>query len=324
MRRYVSTQNPTAAPLEEDHNNTPADNRSLKLSSMYNDNSNPVTREREAGFGGHQQQHFRFWSKSRAFITCGLSTLMLCMFLIQMKEVSFVLSPSVGIKMSSFDKMHKEFHKSAAALNHVEKKTYEIGVSMERGTGGLFDTDRTLLADIYSSVDSVFEFGLGESTKIAAWVGVPRYVGVDSDADWVTNIREEVNMDHFRFIFADIGATGAYGVPKNDTLQKIPLSYQSAPLNDEMEAFDFYLIDGRYRVACACASMLHAMSRGGDMQKVMFGVHDYPSRETYRQLESVADIVKESELLRVFQVKPSTTEYDIYQMWKKNMWELGR
>ena len=70
------------------------------------------------------------------------------------------MSPSVGIKMSSFDEMHKEFHKSAAALNHnVEKKTYEIGVSMERGTGGLFDTDRTLLADIYSSVDSVFEFG---------------------------------------------------------------------------------------------------------------------------------------------------------------------
>ena len=45
-----------------------------------------------------------------------------------------------------------------------------------------------------------------------------------SDADWVTNIREEVNMDHFRFIFADIGATGAFGTPENDTLQKIPLS----------------------------------------------------------------------------------------------------
>ncbi|KAK1741449.1 hypothetical protein QTG54_007927 [Skeletonema marinoi] len=108
-------------------------------------------------------------------------------------------------------------------------------------------------------------------------------------------------MDHFRFIFADIGATGAFGTPENDTLQKIPLSYQSAPLNDEMEAFDFYLIDGRYRVACACASMLHAMSRGGDMQKVMFGVHDYPGREGYHQLESVGDIVKESERLRVFQ-----------------------
>ena len=97
---------------------------------------------------------------------------------------------------------------------------------MNRGTGGLLDTDRTLLADIYSSVDSVFEFGLGESSKIAAWVGVPRYVGVDSDASWVTNVRKEVNNDHFRFIFTDIGETGAYGNPKNEELQKIPLSYQ--------------------------------------------------------------------------------------------------
>ena len=108
--------------------------------------------------------------------------------------------------------------------------------------------------------------------------------------------------------------------------QKIPLSYQSAPLNDEMEAFDFYLIDGRYRVACACASMLHALSRGGDMKKIMFGVHDYvaPGRETYHQLEEVADIVKKSEQLRVFQLKPSTTEQDIYEMWEKNMWLKGR
>ena len=97
---------------------------------------------------------------------------------------------------------------------------------------------------------------------------MPRYVGVDSDARWVTNVRKEVKNDHFRFIFADIGATGAYGNPKNEELQKIPLSYQSAPLNDEMEAFDFYLIDGRYRVACACASMLHALSRGGDWKKM--------------------------------------------------------
>lgn len=223
--------------------------------------------------------------------------------------------------MSLFDKMHKKLHKYAAAPNHnVEKKKYEIGVSVKRSTGGLRDTDRILLADIYSSVESVFEFGLGEATKIAAWVGVPRYVGVDSDVAWVKNTRDEVNMDHFRFIVADIGDTRIWGHPKNETLQKIPLSFQSSPLNDEMEAFDFYLIDGRYRVACACASMLHAMSRGGDMKKVMFGFHDY-FRKDYHQMEIVADIVKKSERLSVFQVKPNATEHDIYQMWENNIWE---
>lgn len=266
------------------------------------------------------------WSKSRALLPCCLVALALIVWVhLYYDQLAVQVQEEPGTKMSSFEKMHKQLHKFAASPNYnVEKKKYEIGVSMNRGTGGLLDTDRTLLADIYSSVDSVFEFGLGESSKIAAWVGVPRYVGVDSDASWVTKVRKEVKRDHFRFIFADIGETGAYGNPKNEELQKIPLSYQSAPLNDEMEAFDFYLIDGRYRVACACASMLHALSHGGDMKKVMFGVHDYPDREHYHQLEKVADIVKESERLRVFQVKQSTTEQDIYQMWEKNMWEKGR
>ena len=55
-------------------------------------------------------------------------------------------------------------------------------------------------------------------------------------------------MEHFRFIFADIGETVKWGRPKNQGLQKIPFIYQRAPLNDEMEPFDFYLINGRYEV----------------------------------------------------------------------------
>lgn len=232
------------------------------------------------------------------------------------------ISQSTPSSLSLFDKMHKELHKRAALPNHsAERKKYEVGVSIPRGDGGLMDSDRELLAEIYSSADSVFEFGLGESTKIAAWVGVPRYVGVDSHANWVTNTRKEVNMDHFRFIFADIGDTVQYGKPKNDKLQKIPLSYQSAPLNDEMEAFDFYLVDGRYRVACACSSMLHAMSRGGNMAEVMVGVHDYYNmgRDEYHELEQIGDVVRKADRLAVFKVKSNTTELDIYQMWEKNV-----
>ena len=48
-------------------------------------------------------------------------------------------------------------------------------------------------------------------------------------------------------------------------LQKIHFNYQIASLIVERQPFDMYLVDGRYRVACACLSLLHAMSRGGDM-----------------------------------------------------------
>jgi hypothetical protein len=73
--------------------------------------------------------------------------------------------------------------------------------------GGLTESDRALLGEVYYNASSVFEFGLGESTQIAAHVGVPRYSGVDSDARWVTQARAKAAKNHFRFYFADIGQT---------------------------------------------------------------------------------------------------------------------
>ena len=78
---------------------------------------------------------------------------------------------------------------------------------------------------------------------------MPRYSGVDTDAVWVGSARDgstkidssrnkETPMDHFLFQFADIGQTRIFGNPLNESLQKIPYALQSAPLNNEMEAFD--------------------------------------------------------------------------------------
>ena len=157
------------------------------------------------------------------------------------------------------------------------------------------DSNRELLAGMYSNASSVFEFGLGEYTHIATYVGVPRYSGVDSDVTWVGKARDGAKMDHFRFSFADIGRTESFGNPTNEKLEKIPLSYQSAPLNNEMEPFDLYLVDGRYIVDCACASFLHAMSRGGDMRHVMVAMHTYDSGcPNYFDVAKIADIVHKS------------------------------
>lgn len=177
--------------------------------------------------------------------------------------------------------------------------------------------DRMLLGQLYYNASSVFEFGLGESTKIAAHIGVPRYAGVDSDAEWVAKARTASGMGHFRFTFTDIGATGAWGMPEDALLQKIHFNYQVAPLAVESKAFDIYLVDGRYRVACACASLLHAMSHGGDMTKVMVGLHDSDIRPFYqRHFGKVANIVHKSKKLYVYKLKSNVTEEDIFKVWQ--------
>lgn len=110
--------------------------------------------------------------------------------------------------------------------------------------------------ELYRNADSVFEFGLGESTRIAAAVGVPRYAGIDSDAAWVSNVRGDVPL-HYRFYFADIGPTKDWGYPTKDVL-KGELNYQMVPLIAEPEPFGVYMVDGRWRLGCVLLSFLHA------------------------------------------------------------------
>lgn len=58
--------------------------------------------------------------------------------------------------------------------------------------GGLDDNDRKMLARYYGSANSVFEWGLGESSYMAGHFNVSRYAGVDSEAEWVSNARDKV------------------------------------------------------------------------------------------------------------------------------------
>ena len=224
------------------------------------------------------------------------------------------------------------------ASNNTSRKQYDSRLGhVEPTGGGLHDKDRELIGKLYYNISSLLEFGLGESTMIAAHVDMPRYAGVDSDPVWVAKARDK-SPPHFRFYFADISKIKRWGYPIDTTLRKIPYNYQMSALSSEMEPFDFYLIDGRYRVACACASMLHAISLGGDMRRIMFGVHDWIGREYYHSILEVAEIVHfnfqddnnstknefEADLLRVFKVKSNVTESDIYTLWQRHIWDEKR
>jgi len=217
---------------------------------------------------------------------------------------------------NAFDKVSETLYKRATIPALETGRKHFTLDGWTRGTGGLNDDDRILLGELYFKANSIFEYGLGESTYIAGRVGVPRYSGVDSDAIWVADARTNSNMSHFRFYFADIGKTQAWGYPVDETLQKIPYNYQLAPLLAETKPFDIYLVDGRYRVACMCISLLHAMKHGGDMSKIMVGVHDnnYEDRG-YEVVQRVGTIVEQTKKLWVYKLKPGITDKDIYQLW---------
>ncbi len=214
-----------------------------------------------------------------------------------------------------FDVISRSAYDKAIVKDKSSRKKFSLN-GWERGSGGLDDADRKTLGKLYYEAESVFEFGLGESTLIASAVSVPRYAGVDSDALWVAKAREESKKDHFRFYFADIGKTVKWGYPVNEKFSKLTYNYQIAPLASELEAFDVYLVDGRYRVACACVSFLHAMKHNGDMTKILVGVHDNDdSSRHYEVLKDIADLQIENKKLWVYKLKPTTTQAELYKMW---------
>lgn len=86
------------------------------------------------------------------------------------------------------------------------------------------------------------------------------------------------------------------------------------------------MIDGRYRVASACVSFLHAMKYAKDndyvRKNVRIAFHDATSRENsfgrYGQLQSIATVVGKARELWIYRLKTGITEQDIYDLWKSN------
>jgi len=240
-----------------------------------------------------------------------------------------------------FDAVSETLYRTAVltpGLDATKRQPFVLDDTWHQGTGGLDNNDRKTIGKLYYEASSVFEFGLGESTLIAAATQVPRYAGVDSAAEWVESTRDKAaeqnrinhftSMSHFRFYFSDIGATKDWGFAEKN-LAKNEYDYQVSALMAEQEAFDVYLVDGRYRVACACVSFLHAMKHGGDLDRLRVAVHDndpeHQKKRQYNVLQEVADVVVKNKKLWVYRLKDTPgIEQDVYELWERTRSKVMR
>ena len=210
------------------------------------------------------------------------------------------------------------------AQTQHERKHFDLKKWRQKTRGGLEQTDRQMLGDVYHKAQSVFEFGLGESTYIANHVGVPRYAGVDSDPQWIAMARKAV-ATHFRFYLADIGPTGSWGFPTYGTLPKAIMDYQVAPLFLEPLPFDVYVVDGRWRVGCLLLSFLHASARGSPHNATVVYVHDC-QRQEYHLADASFNVTlpPNGGLLCEYRRWPDTTDQQIMNLWLEHHEQLKR
>ncbi|QDZ19694.1 hypothetical protein HOP50_03g22120 [Chloropicon primus] len=168
--------------------------------------------------------------------------------------------------------------------------------------------EKEVLYRLYSASNSVFEWGIGSSTIIAAQAGVERLTGVDSAMPWVKKVRKHV-PSNYNIRHAYIGEVKEWGKPVNETHKDLWPNY-SEQVNREQEPFDVYLVDGRFRVACAALALLH----GQKDSRVL--VHDF-QRSSYQVILEVADKMEQQEKLVVLRRKATTSDAELLVFWEK-------
>lgn len=150
-----------------------------------------------------------------------------------------------------------------------------------------------LFRDLLASSRKYLEFGAGGSTVLAANTS-KRGMCIEGDRYFLRDVRRKISgvPHHMTLVYANIGETSKWGYPwyREPSQRRLKRwrRYVETPFLDLGDDFyDFVLIDGRFRVACALKTL-----REGALRKASFNVliDDYHGREYYRVVEDFADI----------------------------------
>lgn len=155
----------------------------------------------------------------------------------------------------------------------------------------------------YAAASVILEYGSGGSTVLAAEMTGKLVISVESDMDWAMRmgavLDEKPYPSQAILHRVDIGATGSWGRPVDDTAWRkfsdYPLSVWKAPYFRQP---DVVLIDGRFRPACFGAVLLGAQKP----VRVLFD--DYVQRPAYHMVEAFAKPALIAGRMAVFDLLP--------------------
>jgi hypothetical protein len=168
---------------------------------------------------------------------------------------------------------------------------------------------RELFDELLATTRTYLEFGSGGSTVLASRVA-QTVVCVETDREYLDAVRAAVGDAPARMIYchADIGTTAQWGAPLvklgTASQRRRWAHYPWRPWEVLDNEPDVILIDGRFRVASAAASMLRAPAA-----RILFD--DYTDRPFYWAVDAIGDRVAQAGRMVEFRRKASTTDGDL-------------
>jgi len=143
----------------------------------------------------------------------------------------------------------------------------------------LFDGDNLLFQKYLDKARIYGEYGTGISTIFANRYKNKHTIAVDSDKNWILNIKEHtLNSKNLEITHIDLGKLKPWGTPEGYEYRHNFKKYLNA-IWDKSFKPDLVLVDGRFRVACFLTSLLNANKDS----IIIFD--DYTSRPEYHIVE---------------------------------------
>jgi hypothetical protein len=160
-------------------------------------------------------------------------------------------------------------------------------------------SEQILLESVLRCCRRYVEFGSGGSTVLAASLVKESVISVDSAVAWLDRVREACVEKECPIVptllHADIGPLKEWGFPADASRKSTWPSYHSDIWkHPESTGADFYLVDGRFRVACFMQVLLHGSS------EALIGIHDFAARKYYHVIHEAAREIARAESLSIF------------------------
>lgn len=165
------------------------------------------------------------------------------------------------------------------------------------------DDEKRLFAALLRPVTSYVEFGCGGSTVFALSHMQGTVVSQDSSRQWLDSVAAACREQHLgepQLVLADIGPTGEWGCPLDESCRERWPSYSGGIWDRPgTESADLYLVDGRFRVACFLETLLRCRP------DALILIHDYAPRPEYHVVREFAREIATAATLCAFVRRPA-------------------
>ena len=179
---------------------------------------------------------------------------------------------------------------------HTQPSFFEIVSSRESIDKGLFDGDGELFKKYLEKSRIYGEYGVGVSTLFANRYKNKHTIAVDSDKNWILNIKNNsFDSKNLEIIHIDLGKLKTWGTPQGYEYRHNFKKYLNTIWEKSFKP-DLVLVDGRFRVACFLTSLLYA----DEGSIIIFD--DYTLRPEYHIVEFFEKPIEINQRQAVFQV----------------------